>query len=105
MEALKGFQKKYLRGRAHSLRPVVIVGQQGVTESLLRSIDGALKDHELIKIKFNEHKEKEEKAASIARIESATDCRLAGAVGHTAILFRPHPDPKKRAIRLPVRPE
>lgn len=103
METLKGFQKKYLRGLAHGLRPVVLVGQQGVTGSLLESVEQALQDHELIKIKFNEHKEKSQKAALVEKIESATDCRLAGMVGHTAICYRPHPDPEKRRIILPNR--
>jgi RNA-binding protein len=103
MEALKGFQKKYLRGLAHALRPVVIVGRQGVTGSLLKSVDQALNDHELIKIKFNEFKEKAKKAEILAKIEAATGCQVAGMIGHTAICFRSHPDPEKRVISLPTR--
>ncbi|MCF8079916.1 MAG: ribosome assembly RNA-binding protein YhbY [Desulfobacterales bacterium] len=102
MEALKGFQKKYLRGLAHSLRPVVIIGRQGITGALLKSVQQALNDHELIKIKFNEFKEKEQKAEIAARIEEAAGCRLAGMIGHTAVFFRPHPDPEKRSIHLPA---
>jgi RNA-binding protein len=103
MEALKGFQKKYLRGLAHGLRPVVIVGRQGVTDTLMQSVQQALKDHELIKIKFNEFKEKEQKAEILAKIEAATGCQTAGQIGHTAICFRRHPDPEKRKIQLPAR--
>ena len=103
MEELKGFQKKYLRGLAHPLRPVVIVGRQGITDALLKSVEQALSDHELIKIKFNEFKEKNQKTDLIAQIEEATGCRLAGMIGHTAICFRRHPDPEKRTIQLPVR--
>jgi RNA-binding protein len=102
MEALKGFQKKYLRGLAHALRPVVLVGRQGVTGALLKSVDQALNDHELIKIKFNEFKEKEQKAEILAKIEAATGCQTAGQIGHTAICFRRHPDPEKRSIQLPT---
>ncbi|MGD8366775.1 MAG: YhbY family RNA-binding protein [Desulfobacterales bacterium] len=103
MEALKGFEKKYLRGLAHALRPVVIVGRQGVTGALLKSVEQALNDHELIKIKFNEFKEKEQKAEILSKIESATGCQVAGLIGHTAICFRSHPDPEKRSIHLPTR--
>ncbi len=103
MEALRGFEKKYLRSLAHSLRPVVIVGQHGVTGALLKSVEQALDDHELIKIKFNEFKEKAQKAELVSRIEDATGCRLAGMIGHTAICYRPHPDPEKRRIALPTR--
>jgi RNA-binding protein len=103
MEALKGFQKKYLRGLAHSLRPVVTIGRQGITDALLSSVDQALLDHELIKIKFNEFKEKAQKTEMIARIEAATGCQVAGMIGHTAICFRVHPDPEKRVVSLPTR--
>ena len=103
MQSLKGFQKKYLRSMAHPRRPVVIVGRQGITEALIQSVEQALNDHELIKIKFNEFKEKAQKTELIARIEAATGCALAGMVGHTAICFRSHPDPEKRAISLPTR--
>ena len=80
------------------------MGQQGLTDRLIRSVDQALDDHELIKIRFNEHKDKNLKKDLIARIESATGCRHAGMIGHTAICFREHPDPQKRSIQLPKKP-
>ncbi len=101
---LAGYQKKYLRGLAHSLKPVVIVGQKGATDALFKSIDTALTDHELIKIRFIEHKERQLKDPIIADIKTRTGAELAGTIGHTAILYRPHPDPDKRKIVLPKRP-
>jgi RNA-binding protein len=61
----------------------------------------ALDAAELIKIKFSDHKEKELKTALIDEIASATHSHVAGMVGHVAILFRQHPDPAKRKIKLP----
>ena len=61
MGKLKGFQKKYLRGLAHNLKPVVLIGQKGLTDDLIKSADRALDRHELIKVKFNEFKEREQK--------------------------------------------
>jgi len=58
MEALKGFQKKFLKGRAHGLKPVVFLGQKGLTDNLIDSIHEALDTHELVKVKFIEFKEK-----------------------------------------------
>jgi RNA-binding protein len=87
---------------AHGLRPVVIVGRQGITEALIQSVEQALDNHELIKIKFNEYKQKAQKTDLIARIESATGCCVAGTIGHTVICYRQHPDPEKRSIQLPT---
>ena len=63
MTALKGFQKKHLRGLAHGLKPIVQIGKEGITEGVIRAVDEGLLQHELIKIKFNDFKEKEQKEA------------------------------------------
>jgi RNA-binding protein len=102
MSGLKGFQKRYLRARAHGLKPIVQVGQNGVSKALVRFVDEALNAHELIKVKFNEHKGKAEKTLLSAEICKETGSAVAGMVGHTVILFRPHPTPEKRKITLPA---
>jgi RNA-binding protein len=43
------------------------------------------------------------KAACASEIEQKTASRLAGLIGHTAIFYRPHPDPEKRKIILPTK--
>lgn len=99
MEQLKGSQRKYLRGEAHHLKPLVMIGTKGVTEQLLGSVDLALKDHELIKVKFGEFKAaKKEIAAQIAK---ATKSDVVGLIGNIAIFYRQHPDPEKRKIKIP----
>ncbi|MEE4356587.1 MAG: YhbY family RNA-binding protein [Desulfococcaceae bacterium] len=98
---LKGFQKKYLRGLAHDVKPVVTLGQRGITETLLLSVNDALNTHELIKIKFNDFKEKAQKEEIMAVICQKTGGEMAGMIGHVAILYRRHPDPEKRKISLP----
>ncbi|MCP3943073.1 MAG: YhbY family RNA-binding protein [Desulfobacteraceae bacterium] len=101
MTSLKGSQRKYLRGLAHKLNPSALVGQKGVTSSLTNEINTALDAAELIKIKFTDHKEKELKTALVEEIASVTQSHVAGMIGHVAILFRQHPDPEKRKIKLP----
>ncbi len=101
MKPLTSSQSKHLRGLAHGLKPVVIVGQKGITSSVLESIREALNNHELIKVKFLESKDRQSKAQLTAEIEGRTDCCRAGLLGHTAIFYRPHPDPEKRKITLP----
>ena len=98
---LQSFQKKYLRGLAHDLKPLVFVGQKGVTQTLLEAVNQALLDHELIKIKFNDFKYKDQKQGILTEIETRTASSAAGLIGHTAIIFRRHPDPEKRKVVLP----
>ncbi len=101
MSALKGSQKKYLKGLAHSLKPVVQIGKEGMTEGVIRAVDDSLLRHELIKIKFTDFKEQKE--ALTCEIEIKTGSEQVGMIGHTAILYRPQVDPEKRKITLPQR--
>ena len=101
---LTGQQKKHLRGLAHNLKPVVMVGQKGATPALVESVEAALRVHELIKIRFVEARDRQSKDRIVDDITAQTRCEIAGTVGHTAILYRSHPDPEKRCIILPRRP-
>ncbi len=102
---LQGYQKKWLRGQAHALKPVVMIGQRGLSASLLDSFEEALAVHELIKIRFIEPKDKETKRALIAELEKTTLAEMVGMTGHIAIFFRQNRDPGKRRIRVPQRPQ
>jgi RNA-binding protein len=97
---IKGTHKKYLRGLAHHLKPVVMIGRNGLTPAVLKSVESALDDHELIKVQFIDFKEKQMKTEISAEIETAAGCTLAGMIGHKAVFYRQHPDPEKRTIRL-----
>jgi len=98
---MTGYQKKHLRALAHKLKPVVMIGQKGATPALFKSVEAALMAHELIKVRFVETREKEQKSRIITEITAQAGCEIAGTIGHTAILYRPHPDPDKRQIVLP----
>jgi len=100
---LQGFQRKYLRGLAHGIKPLVLIGQAGLTGGVLAAAEGALAEHELIKVKFNDFKEKDRKEDLAAQIGTATGASLVGLIGHTAIFYRMQPDPNRRQIRLPKR--
>lgn len=99
--ALTGTQRKYLRGIAHPLKPVVQVGKAGVNEGVLSATKRALDDHELIKVKIGA--DRDERARMAGEIASGCDAELAGAIGTIAILYRANPDPEKRRIVLPAR--
>ena len=98
---LKGSQKKHLKGLAHRLKPVVLIGQNGLTETVISSASEALKKHELIKVKFIDHKDKAMKKNIVDTLAQQTQADLVGLIGHVAILFKAHPDPAKRSISLP----
>lgn len=88
--------RKFLRGLAHKLDPIVRIGHEGITEAQLKALDTALATHELIKVKFLEFKD--EKAALCQTIEERTRCACVGMVGHVATFYRQNPDPEKRRI-------
>lgn len=101
MRELTSTQAKYLRGMAHGLKPVVFIGQKGLTDALIRSTEEAFESHELIKVKFIDYKGKKQKTEIANAIAARTGSHLAGMVGHIAILYRQHRDPEKRKIILP----
>ena len=101
MKELKGSQKKYLRGLAHNLNPSAFVGQKGLTGALIEEIDNALEAAELIKVKFNDFKDKESKNSLTSEISEATQSHIAGMIGHVVILYRPCKDQEKQQIKLP----
>jgi RNA-binding protein len=100
---LEGHQKIYLRGLGHAQNPVVHVGQKGFTGAVVKSLDEALDIHELVKVRFLDTKEKEDKKELAALIEKTCRCSLVGIIGHTALFYRKHEDPEKRTITLPPR--
>ena len=101
MKKLEGVQRKYLRGLAHSLKPVVFIGQKGLTPEFVRSFEQALDRHELVKVKFNDFKEKEQKIDVSERLEKDTGAETVTRIGHTAIFYRQQKDPEKRKVALP----
>ena len=99
MGELKGSQRKYLRGLAHSYKPLVQIGKEGLSESVIRAIDTALEAHELIKLKIAAQRDEREQFVPL--IEARLNCDCVGTVGRMAILYREHPDPEKRKITVP----
>lgn len=95
---LDGAQRRYLRSLAHPLKPIVFVGEGGVSPAVQTALDEALTSHELVKVRLRQPANKKEAAAQLAE---ATASALCGVVGHTVVLYRPNPEEKK--IELPKR--
>jgi RNA-binding protein len=99
MMELRGAQRKYLRGLANTMQPLVYIGKNGLTGAVIAAINEGMDDHELVKIKFLEFKD--EKKTLVSEIESKTGGNCVGLIGHVAIFYRQQGDPGKRGIKLP----
>ncbi|TEW53497.1 ribosome assembly RNA-binding protein YhbY [Psychromonas sp. RZ22] len=94
---LSNTQKKYLKGLAHKLNPVVLLGQNGLTEGVLAEIENAISHHELIKVKVATD-DRETKQLIIDAIVRETEALAIAKIGHIVVLYRPSEEKK---IELP----
>ena len=78
--------RRTLNAQAHTLKPLIQIGRNGLTPAALANIDKALTDHTLIKVKFNDHKtQKKELSTTIAQ---QTKADIVDLIGNTLILHR-----------------
>tara|TARA_A100001037_G_scaffold262040_1_gene251395 strand:+ start:560 stop:853 length:294 start_codon:yes stop_codon:yes gene_type:complete len=85
---------KILRGKAHHLKPLVLVGQSGVTAGVLAALEEALVCHELVKVRLRISDRNERKKAIFA-LADAVDAEIINQIGSTVVLFRRNPESKK----------
>ena len=97
MTILSTKQKQFLKGLAHHLSPVVMLGGNGLTEGVLAEIDNALNHHELIKVKIA-GADRETKQLIIDAIVRETKSSNVQTIGHSLVLYRPSEEGK---IQLP----
>lgn len=88
---------KYLRSLAHALKPVVRLGQHGLTDAVTKELDGALSHHELVKVKLSVS-ERDARLAQLDAICASVNAVCVQQIGHTATLFRRND--KKPVIEL-----
>jgi len=96
-DTLSGTQRKHLRGVAHALKPVVVVGKAGLSDSLRAEADRTLDNHELIKVKLQGCDRRERKTVA-AQLVEVLHASLVGLIGNVAILYRQQRDPERRRI-------
>lgn len=85
-----------LRGKAQTLDPVLKVGKQGLTPGFLKSVDEALNQHELIKVKFADLKDQKRELSP--QLAEQTQSTLVTLIGNVLVLYRQQTDPAKRKI-------
>lgn len=94
--ALTSTQRKRLRGLAHGLKPVVRLGKDGVTETVVGELDRALDHHELVKVRLVG--DRDERTRDSEALADRTGAEVAGTIGSVAILFRRQHDPDRRTV-------
>lgn len=90
-------QIQYLKGVAHSLKPIVLLGNNGLTEAVVAEIDYSLNHHELIKVKIPTD-DKETKGLIVEAICRETNATKIQVIGKTLIIYR---QSEERKIRIP----
>ncbi len=96
---LKGYQRSYLTKKAHEIKPVVMIGRNGMSDAIIKAVNEAVEIHELIKVKFIDFKESRFDLAKI--IAEKTDSTLVRVVGNIAIYYRMHEEKEKRSYKIP----
>lgn len=90
-------QKRHLRGLAHSLKPVVMIGNNGVTEGVLTELNERLAHHELLKVRIS-GQDRTERLKMAEELCKQSNSQLVTTIGHIAVLYRRGEYPK---IKLP----
>src|SRR5258708_23551362 len=85
--ALTEKQKKHLRRLAHPMRPIVMLGNAGLTDSVVAELDRALTDHELVKVSARVG-ERDARNDALAMLASRTTSELVQRVGHVGVFYR-----------------
>ena len=90
-------QRRYLRKFTHPLKPVVMIGDAGLTDNVAGEADRALRDHELIKVKVRAG-ERAARDRMIDELARRTGSALVQRIGHVAVLYRPNPERPRLVI-------
>src|SRR6267378_3295921 len=92
MPELSPARRRELKGRAHALSPVVLIGGSGLSPAVLAEIDRGLKNHELIKVRVN-GADRPEREAILEEICRRTGAQSVQHIGKILVLFRENPEP------------
>ena len=96
-------QKKYLRGCGHDLKPLIMVGDAGLSESLLAEYESTLAHHELIKVRVRAA-DRESRDEMINQLCVNHSASLIQRIGNIALLYRANPEKKpEKRLRIPSR--
>lgn len=92
-------QKKFLRGLGHQLKPVIIVGDAGLSESLLKEFTSTIDHHELVKVRVRAG-DRETRDRIISELCNKESADLVTRIGNVALIYRRNNEKPK--IPLPI---
>jgi RNA-binding protein len=93
MISLNALQRRYLRGQAHHLHPVVMIGDAGLSDAVMREVDINLKSHELIKVRvFGD--DREQRTAIMEKICAELGAAPVQHIGKLLLIYRAATKPK-----------
>jgi len=90
-------QRRYLRKFTHPLKPVIMIGDAGLTDNVASETDRALRDHELIKVKVRAA-DRDDRDRMVEELARRTGSALVQRVGHVAVLYRRNAENPKLVI-------
>jgi RNA-binding protein len=102
VSGLTGKQRRHLRALGQRLTPTLHVGQDGVSEAVVRQAEVQLETHELIKVRVGENAP-EDRHATAENLAQRTRAHLAQVLGRTALLYRRRADDPTIVLPLPER--
>jgi RNA-binding protein len=89
MIPLTNAQIRALKAQAQRLKAILKIGKDGLSSEFIAALDEALKHNELLKVKFDDHKEQKHELAP--QLAEKTDSHLVTRVGNVVVLYRPKP--------------
>ncbi|MFQ5547335.1 MAG: ribosome assembly RNA-binding protein YhbY [Woeseia sp.] len=95
---LSDSQKKYLRGLGHRLKPVITVGEAGLSGPVLKEFESTISHHELIKVRVRAP-DREARDSIIDDLCRQGAADLVQRIGNVALIYRRNPD--EPGLRLP----
>jgi len=100
---LSDAQKKFLRGLGHDLKPLIMVGDAGLTDTLLAEFDSTIGHHELIKVRVRVG-DRQARDALINELCDRNHATLVQRIGNIALLYRANPQKKpEKRLKIPNR--
>ena len=89
--SLDAAQKKKLKQAAHHLKPVVRVGQKGISDSLVSETEACRERHELITVHVAAG-ERDDRSEMVSELVGRVGAELVHTIGKTFILYRKKKD-------------